>query len=218
MKTPKYILPIALLSLALMGCSSTRQHAISTEPIAVPAAPHSEAIRATEGAAQLIPPGAQQQTLISQQSADMPDLAAPPPTASLTILPGTVSLEWNPSPDEEMVASYGVYYGLSSRSYIYQKIVASTNATLDGLTTCQTYYFAITAIDSLGVESDFSDELAYAPPQTFALRFETPGTALESSTDFVSWMPRQAALRSNTWIVVKQPDLPAEFYRQKAGD
>ncbi|HEY9510439.1 MAG TPA: fibronectin type III domain-containing protein [Verrucomicrobiae bacterium] len=76
----------------------------------------------------------------------------------------TVSLTWSPSPDEN-VAGYNVYYGVASRVYTNKVDVgAVTNATVSGLREGVTYYFAATAYNILGVESDYSEEVFYAVP------------------------------------------------------
>jgi hypothetical protein len=72
----------------------------------------------------------------------------------------SVGLAWNPSSDSS-VAGYNVYYGTASHSY--QALVpVGTNVatTVGGLAEGTTYYFAVTAVDAFGVESDFSTELA----------------------------------------------------------
>lgn len=55
-----------------------------------------------------------------------------------------------------------MYYGTSSRNYGQSLgggiFVSTTNYTVTGLTVGQTYYFAVTAIDSAGVESGYSTE------------------------------------------------------------
>jgi fibronectin type 3 domain-containing protein len=56
---------------------------------------------------------------------------------------------------------YKVYYGTASRVYTYVVDVQDkTTHTIDALTPGTTYYFAITAYDSSGIESDFSNELS----------------------------------------------------------
>ena len=76
----------------------------------------------------------------------------------------TVSLAWDPSSDPEVVA-YRVYYGPASGTYTNSVQVGSvTNATIAGLVEGATYYFAATALKSLDVESDFSNETSFTPP------------------------------------------------------
>jgi hypothetical protein len=72
----------------------------------------------------------------------------------------SLSLAWDGSTNAN-VAGYNVYYGNASHSY-GNEVPAGTNLTavVSGLTSGQ-YYFAVTAVDSLGNESDFSNEISY---------------------------------------------------------
>lgn len=76
----------------------------------------------------------------------------------------SVNLSWDASPSAE-VAGFRVYYG--TESGVYPTTVDVGNVTelkLDGFEEGLTYYFALTAYDAVGQESDFSDEIAYAVP------------------------------------------------------
>lgn len=76
-----------------------------------------------------------------------------------------VSFQW----DESLVgdvAGYKIHYGFSSRSYEFIVDVGYLNTfTLYGLDDGQVHYFALTAYNSEGLESDFSAELIF-PPDT----------------------------------------------------
>jgi hypothetical protein len=75
-----------------------------------------------------------------------------------------VTLIWNPSTDPN-VTGYNVYYGVASRTYTNKLDVGSaTNATVRGLVIGAAYYFAATAYNLLGVESDYSSEVSYTVP------------------------------------------------------
>jgi len=77
---------------------------------------------------------------------------------------GSVTLSWYPSPSTN-VTGYKVYFGLASRTYTTSIDVGNvTNATVTGLLAGTTYYFAVTAYDSAGLESDFSAEVSYTVP------------------------------------------------------
>jgi hypothetical protein len=143
-------------------------------------------------------------------------VAAP---ASIASMPTHVNLGWNASLCD-CATGYVVYYGLASRDYPNRIEVGNgLSITLtNGLVPGETNYFAVTAEDVWGQESNFSDELAYVVPQWLELHFPEPGTALESSTDLVNWSARPATLKSNAWFVIQSPDLPMEFYRQRSGD
>jgi hypothetical protein len=76
----------------------------------------------------------------------------------------SVTLAWNPSTDPN-VTGYNVYYGVASGVYTNKIDVGNvTNATINGLVEGVTYYFAATAYNILGVESDFSNETSYSVP------------------------------------------------------
>jgi hypothetical protein len=72
---------------------------------------------------------------------------------------GDVSLAWDPSASENVVG-YKVYYGNASRSYdSFQTVTNQTSCTVTDLSD-GTYYFAVTAFDSAGNESGYSNEVS----------------------------------------------------------
>jgi hypothetical protein len=75
--------------------------------------------------------------------------------------PQSVTLAWDPSPCTNLIANYKVYYGVSSATYT-NVVAAGTNTTvsISNLLNSTTYYFAATAIDSSGLESDYSPEVS----------------------------------------------------------
>ena len=80
----------------------------------------------------------------------------------IALLADNVSLIWDPSPDEN-VAGYRIYYGVASRTYTNVVDVGYvTNTIITNLTINVTYYFAATAYNILGMESDYSDEATYS--------------------------------------------------------
>ena len=68
-----------------------------------------------------------------------------------------ITLKWdrNPEPD---IAGYNVYYGIISGEYVRMKTVTDTTAII-GVRGSRTYYFAVTAYNTNGAESDFSEEV-----------------------------------------------------------
>ena len=80
---------------------------------------------------------------------------------------GTVTLAWDASPGTNIIAAYKVYYGVAGRMYT-NVLSAGTKLTLSvsNLVVGQTYYFAATAVDTSGQESDYSNEVStlIAPP------------------------------------------------------
>ena len=86
-----------------------------------------------------------------------------PVRAAIIPAPATygLTLAWNPSPSPEIVACH-LYYGTVSGQYTNTVVVGNvTNVTVSGLLIGVTYYFAITAIDAQGQESDYSNEISY---------------------------------------------------------
>lgn len=74
---------------------------------------------------------------------------------------------WNGNSESDL-AGYRLHYGLKSRTYDNDIKIAvpETSVTIKGLDSTLTYYFALTAFDTAGNESEFSKEIAW-PPQDF---------------------------------------------------
>jgi hypothetical protein len=72
----------------------------------------------------------------------------------------SITLAWDPSADPS-VAGYKVYYGVASRNYTNSVSAGSaTTVTISNLVVGTTYYFAATAYDTNGIESDYSSEVS----------------------------------------------------------
>lgn len=72
-----------------------------------------------------------------------------------------VSLAWDPSADSGVVG-YNIYYGNASGSYSQKVAVGNVTATtISGLTVGVTYYFAATAVNAEGLESEYSNEAVF---------------------------------------------------------
>ncbi len=78
---------------------------------------------------------------------------------------GTVTLAWDPSPGTNVIVNYNIYYGVESATYT-NIVAAGTNTTIavSNLVGEQTYYFAATAVDTFGLESDYSGEASALIP------------------------------------------------------
>ena len=78
---------------------------------------------------------------------------------------GTVTLAWDPSTGTNIIANYNVYYGVASATYT-NVAAAGTNLTVSvsNLVEGATYYFAATAVDTFGLESDYSTEVSTLIP------------------------------------------------------
>jgi hypothetical protein len=75
-----------------------------------------------------------------------------------------VLASWDPVLDPTVIG-YLLYYGLESGHYTTELDVGdATSATIDGLLEGQTYYFAVTAYTHEGLESEFSEEVAFTVP------------------------------------------------------
>ena len=75
----------------------------------------------------------------------------------------SVTLAWNRSPDSNVIG-YRVYYGPASGIYTNAIDVGNvTTNTVPGLTGGVTCFFAVTAYNAIGLESDFSTEISYTP-------------------------------------------------------
>ena len=108
-----------------------------------------------------------------------------------TLQAQSVTLAWNASPSPE-VTGYRVYYGTNSRSY---SVV--TNA---GMVLTQTvvlphlgrWFFAATAYDALGLESEFSNEVEWearlGSPVVQGERVVRLSPVIERSTNQVDWV------------------------------
>lgn len=152
--------------------------------------------------------------------------ATPPPTYSVTVA-------WDPNP-EPTVIGYRAYYGVASR--VYTNIVDvgnTTSVTLSGLAEGTRYYFAITAYDILGLESDFSDELSYLPGiPTVRTRVMSDGQAvltlkgridhaydIEATEDFATWAAigtvTMGANGSSEFTDPNAASFPKRFYRTR---
>lgn len=76
----------------------------------------------------------------------------------------SVTLGWNAVAGTD-IAGYNLYYGRASRSYTTRVQAGNaTSATASALTAGATYYFAVTAYDTSGLESDYSSEITYTVP------------------------------------------------------
>jgi hypothetical protein len=80
----------------------------------------------------------------------------PPPTTGTA----SVTLSWNRNTEPDL-SFYRVYYGTSSRNYSNSiGVGTSTASTISGLASGTIYYFALTAVDTSGNQSPYSQEVA----------------------------------------------------------
>jgi hypothetical protein len=75
-----------------------------------------------------------------------------------------VTLAWDPSPGPN-INGYTIYYGRQSLAYTGRLVLGNvTTGSVAGLIPGATYYFAATATDAAGLESEFSNEVSYTVP------------------------------------------------------
>lgn len=90
--------------------------------------------------------------------------------AGATTSSNSVSIEWSPPAAREdgsplntsQIAGYTVYYGTAPNSFTQSMYVpggSNTSATLNNLATGKTFYIALTASDSSGLQSNYSNVL-----------------------------------------------------------
>ena len=124
----------------------------------------------------------------------------------------SVSLAWDADP-EKTVAGYLVHYGSVSGVYTNSLNVGTNiNATVPGLQEGATYYFAVTAYNADGLESNPSNEVSYQVPVVFHITGPslqlTPGTSLGGPTlikflgSATQTYELQASANLQTWTTI----------------
>lgn len=90
----------------------------------------------------------------------------------------SVTLAWSPSSDPSVVG-YHVHYGTACGTYSTTIDVGNiTTATISNLTAGTTYYFAVTAYNSLGVDSVDSNEASGTVAGSPTVILSTPGNSV----------------------------------------
>lgn len=82
---------------------------------------------------------------------------------SMPVLADNLTLAWDPSPDHASVKYYMVHIGNQPGTYsMWTNAQTRTQITItNGILPGRTYYFAVTAVGTNGLESDFSNEVEY---------------------------------------------------------
>lgn len=106
---------------------------------------------------------------------------------------GTAILSWNAN-TEPNLAGYRVYYG-ESRPYSQRLDVGKVRSyTVGGLLDGRTYYFVVTAYNSLNVESAYSNEVSKTIPDATPPQLSSIAAgSLSSSSATISWLTNEAA-------------------------
>ena len=111
----------------------------------------------------------------------------------------TVTLAWDPNPEADL-AGYKVYWGSATRTYGAPVTVPGTPAsptyTVAGLA-AGTWYFAVTAYNTAGLESGFSNEVSATisiPPQPpTGLKIQGPlAFRISGTTTELAWKTEDA--------------------------
>ncbi len=122
------------------------------------------------------------------------------------IIAASVTLAWDTHPDP-LVSAYTLYWGTGVREYpnAWTVDVPTTQTTATNLVSGTGYYFAVTARNWEGFESEFSEEVFYQVPATvtFTAVFE------QSDSPAGPWQ-----FLTNAFVVIA-PAEPQKFYRVK---
>lgn len=148
----------------------------------------------------------------------------------------SVTLAWDPSPDPS-ATGYHLYYGTGSRAYSGRVDAgAATMASVNNLSSGQTYFFAVAAYNQMGIESEMSAEISYSVPAPLVallrilrgggltsparLQFLVPTNhpyRVQASRDLQSWTTIHTNVSQSTnwidWLDPQQGSLAHRFYR-----
>jgi len=131
-------------------------------------------------------------------------------TAGSTNQYSTATLAWTPSQSSQVVG-YNIFTGIAPGQYTNQiNAGASTNLQVSGLVVGQTYHFAATAYDDLGIQSPYSAEAIYTVPAPVQNVYALITSYLEVSTNNLNWST--AFIFSG--MVITNPPSP-EFFRAR---
>jgi hypothetical protein len=141
----------------------------------------------------------------------------------------SATVGWNA---DSNVSGYYFYYGQTNGNYSTKlNVGTNTVTTVSNLKEGQTYYFAVSAFDTAGIESDLSSSIGFLVP---GVLLATPGSAtdpiqlrfpvapshsyeVQASEDLVSWTSIwQSTATSNAWVNFSDPQnnvLSKRFYK-----
>jgi hypothetical protein len=145
----------------------------------------------------------------------------------------SITLAWVPSQSVN-VSGYHIYYGTAS-GYYTEKITVGdvTTANISDLLQGATYFFVVTAVDTLGQESVPSNEITYTVPgylltirkvrtggYSDAFRIRSTGVipfawVLQATRDFRAWTPVATGTNNATDVTVTVFGTPSLFFRLK---
>ena len=119
-------------------------------------------------------------------------------------------LVWNPSVSTNTVG-YMVYWGDAPGAYRFSSNVGPATNMRVNVSVLRPRFYAVTAYDDHGIESDYSEELQYATLKGREIKWHLPvgdftNYSIDMSTNLVGWQP------------ITEPyvfDQPRAFYRLK---
>jgi hypothetical protein len=129
-------------------------------------------------------------------------------SSAATSVPYNLTLAWtrNSSHTPE-VAGYHIYYGTASKNYTNNMMVGNVaTCVVSGLTAGVTYFFAVTAYNTNGLESGFSKEFRYMLKATKTS--ETPLSRSVVVSSKLSLVPLLAAVQMPAASILS-PTMPA---------
>lgn len=141
-----------------------------------------------------------------------------------------VTLVWDANPPQDQVSGYKVYVGTASGNYNVRTndVGNVTQHTVTNLTSGQSYFFAVTAYNGAGLESDFSVEgvpliaITSSLPNFIAAWAEigTTGFVLQENTDLSlpnNWSATSLNAVTNSGVIRVTVPVPTgvgnKFYR-----
>jgi hypothetical protein len=139
------------------------------------------------------------------------------PASSVTVLDHW-TFQW--TDDDPSVDHFNLYYSWLFPNQYDHAIwgITNLNCVVSNLMPGKVYYLAATAVNTYGVESDFSEQYVFVMPTTLEMGFTFGGpvtnVAVQSSNDLMTWQESQARLGTNgLWRIDVEPGTRAEFYR-----
>jgi len=109
------------------------------------------------------------------QTPPLPPPLPPRPALAEEVLVPSITFAWDASPSPG-IEGYFLYYGPASRTYTNRWAVGNvTQATIPRPP--GTNYYTVTAGDTNGLESDYSNEVSFAEPTTIVVRLQSATNA-----------------------------------------
>lgn len=122
----------------------------------------------------------------------------------MSLMAADVSVQWDRNTETNI--TYRLYWGGASRDYTNFVQTANTTVTISNLNDGVVYFAAVTARDTNGLESSFSEEVSFVKPK--------PPTKLRLSVNIQSAMNLGGEWEDGPqFITFEFPALDQRFYR-----